>query len=257
MAETMSPALRVDRLELAFGGLQVLKGASLAAEEGEITAVIGPNGAGKTALLNCISGIYRPSAGSIRFKDVALVGLSPQAIARRGIGRSFQNLELFSTLTVVENLLLSRDAHFRGGIPAAMLLTPNLRRQEAREREAVERVIDFFELWPVRGIRAEDLPYGQQKIVGMARAFAMAPQLLLLDEPGSGLTRDEKENLARFLVRLKHDARVSIVWIEHDLRLVMDLADHVHVLHLGECIASGTPQDVCKDAQVVTAYLGS
>lgn len=253
----MAPVLRVDGLQLAFGGLQVLKGASLDAHEGEITAIIGPNGAGKTALLNCISGIYRPNAGSIHFKDTALVGLSTQDIARCGIGRSFQNLELFPTLTVIENLLLSRDAHFRGGVLSAVLLARDLRHQEAREREAVERVIDFFELWPVRGIRAEDLPYGQQKIVGVARAFAMAPQLLLLDEPGSGLTRDEKENLARFLVRLKHDVQISTIWIEHDLQLVMDLADRVHVLHLGECIASGPPEEVCNDAQVVAAYLGT
>jgi branched-chain amino acid transport system ATP-binding protein len=161
---------------------------------------------------------------------------------------------------VTENLLVARDRRFRGpwrgGLAAAAVLLGGVRRREIEEREAVERVIDFFELWPVRHVRAHDLPYGQQKIVGFARAMAMEPTLLLLDEPGSGLTRDEKEDLARFLLRLRHDWKISILWIEHDLQMVMDLADRVHALHLGQRIASGTSAEVHRVPAVIEAYIG-
>lgn len=248
--------LEVENLSLAFGGLEVLRDVRLDALSGAITALIGPNGAGKTALLNCISGIYQPQGGRILFKGRNLVGLSPQRIARFKIARSFQNLELFPSLTVTENLLVARDSRFRGGVLGAAVFLGRARRQEIAEREAVEKVIDFFELWPVRHVRAHDLPYGQQKIVGFARAMAAEPELLLLDEPGSGLTRDEKEDLARFLLRLRYDWKVSILWIEHDLRMVMDLADRLHVLNLGQCIASGLPEAVRRIPAVVDAYVG-
>ena len=249
--------LRVEDLSLSFGGLEVLRDASIDALRGGVTALIGPNGAGKTALLNCISGIYRAQSGHIWFDGKDIFGLSPERVAGLGIARSFQNLELFPSLTVVENLLVARDQRFRGSALAAAAFYGPVRRQEIAEREAVERIIDFFDLWPVRHVRAHDLAYGQQKIVGFARAMAAEPDLLLLDEPASGLTRDEKEDLARFILRLRYDWKVSILWIEHDLQMVMDLAERVQVLNLGQCIAHGLPEEVRKVPEVIEAYVGS
>jgi branched-chain amino acid transport system ATP-binding protein len=248
--------LHIENLSLTFGGLDVLRGVTLEALAGKITALIGPNGAGKTAILNCISGIYRPQAGRILFDGQELIGRSPEATARLGIARSFQNLELFPSLTVIQNLLVARDSQFHGNPLTAAVFFGPARTQEIAQREAVERVIDFFELWPLRHVRAHDLPYGQQKIVGFARAMAADPRLLLLDEPGSGLTRDEKEDLARFILRLRFDWQVSILWIEHDLQMVSDLADRVHVINVGECIASGAPDEVKRMPAVINAYVG-
>ena len=256
MALGMDQILEIEDVSLSFGGLHVLRDARLDVLRGKITALIGPNGAGKTALLNCISGIYVPQAGRIKFSGADLIGLSPERIARFRIARSFQNLELFPSLTVIQNLLVARDHCFSGNVLSAGVFFGSVRRQEVTERERVERVIDFFELWPVRHMRAQDLPYGQQKIVGFARAMAADPELLLLDEPGSGLTRDEKEDLARFILRLRYDWKVSILWIEHDLQMVMDLADRVHVLNVGQCIASGLPEQVRRVPAVVEAYFG-
>jgi branched-chain amino acid transport system ATP-binding protein len=252
----MRQILEIENVSLSFGGLQVLRNVRLDVLKGNVTALIGPNGAGKTALLNCISGIYRPQSGRIAFDGEDLIGRPPEQIARLGIARSFQNLELFPSLSVIENLLVARDDRFRGSVLGAALFLGPARRREIAEREAVERVIDFFELWPLRQVRAHDLPYGQQKIVGFARAMAADPKLLLLDEPGSGLTRDEKEDLARFILRLRFDWKVSVLWIEHDLQMVSDLADRVHVLNLGECIASGTPEEVKRMPAVINAYVG-
>jgi branched-chain amino acid transport system ATP-binding protein len=252
----MDHILEVSDLSLSFGGLAVLREVELCASRGKVTALIGPNGAGKTALLNCVSGIYTPQTGRILFNGQNLIGRSPEQIARLGIARSFQNLELFPSLTVIENLLVARDNRFRGNVLGAAVFFGPARRREIAEREAVEEVVDFFELWPLRHVRAHDLPYGQQKIVGFARAMAADPELLLLDEPGSGLTRDEKEDLARFILRLRFDWKVSILWVEHDLQLVSDLADRVHVLNVGECIASGAPDEVKRVPAVISAYLG-
>jgi branched-chain amino acid transport system ATP-binding protein len=252
----MDCILKVEDLSLSFGGLQVLRKAGIDALRGKVTALIGPNGAGKTAMLNCISGIYAPQSGRITLDGNDSLGQSPQHIARAGVARSFQNLELFPSLTVLENLLVARDQHFRGSVFGTALFFGPARRRELAEREKVERVIDFFELWPLRNIRAHDLPYGQQKIVGFARAMAADPKLLLLDEPGSGLTRDEKEDLARFILRLRYDWKISVLWIEHDLQMVSDLADRVHVLNVGECIASGTPEEVKQVPAVIDAYVG-
>ncbi len=252
----MDCILEIEDLSLSFGGLQVLRNVRLDVLRGKVTALIGPNGAGKTALLNCVSGIYAPQAGQISFDGDNIIGWSPERVARAGVARSFQNLELFPSLSVLENLLVARDQHFRGTALGAAIFFGPARRRELLEREKVERVIDFFELWPLRHVRAHDLPYGQQKIVGFARAMAADPKLLLLDEPGSGLTRDEKEDLARFILRLRFDWEVSILWIEHDLQMVSDLADRVHVLNAGECIASGTPNEVKQVPAVISAYVG-
>jgi branched-chain amino acid transport system ATP-binding protein len=254
--QAMAQILEIENLSLSFGGLKVLHKVGFDVLDGKVTALIGPNGAGKTALLNCVSGIYRPQSGRILFNGEDLIGHSPEQIAHLGIARSFQNLELFPSLTVIENLLVARDIRFRGNVLSAAIFFGPARRREVAQGEAVERVIDFFELWPLRHVRARDLPYGQQKIVGFARAMAADPKLLLLDEPGSGLTRDEKEDLARFILRLRFDWQVSILWIEHDLQMVTDLADLVHVLNIGECIASGPPEEVKRLPAVISAYIG-
>lgn len=249
--------LDIRDLRLSFGGLTVLHGISLSALRNDVTAIIGPNGAGKTAALNCVSGIYRPQAGSIFLGGQPLIGLAPHKVALAGVGRSFQNLELFGSLTVIQNLLVARDRHFKGGVLRAAMFGRWFSSAEAQQRDRVEEVIDFFELWQDRNTPAQDLSYGRQKIVGLARALALDPRLLLLDEPGSGLTRDEKEDLARFILRLRSSNEVSILWIEHDLQMVLELADVVHVLQAGVCIASGTPEAVRKHPQVIQAYVAT
>ncbi len=249
--------LDVRDLRLQFGGVVVLDDVSLEVGEHEILAVIGPNGAGKTALLNCISGIYRPQQGSVSLGGEPLMGRRPFQVARAGIGRSFQHLELFSHLTVIENLLVARHAHMRSGTLRCAAFWGPSRREEIANRARVEEVVDFFELWPYRHRLASSLPFGVQKVVGVARAMATDPKLLLLDEPGSGLTRDEKEDLARFLLRLRHDWDIPMLWIEHDIKMVMDLAERIHVLEQGSTIASGVPDEIRQDPAVIRAYFRS
>jgi branched-chain amino acid transport system ATP-binding protein len=247
--------LAVDNLTLRFGGLTVLDGVSFAVEPGELFALIGPNGAGKTSVFNCISGLYRGS-GSIRFRDEEIAGRAPHHIARLGIARTFQHGELFAHMTVLENLMSGRHMRIRTNPLAEMLFLPGVRREEIRHRAAVERILDFVELERHRHAQVAGLPFGLQKIVGFARALALEPKLLLLDEPSAGLNRDEREDLARFILRIKHDLGIAMIWIEHDMQMVADLADRLHVLNYGRTLAAGTPADVLQNPDVVTAYLG-
>jgi branched-chain amino acid transport system ATP-binding protein len=247
--------LAVSALSLRFGGLQVLDGVSLGVARGELLALIGPNGAGKTSVLNCISGIYR-HAGTITFRGETISGRAPREIARLGIARTFQHGELFPAMSVVENLLTGRHARIATNPLAEMLFTPGVRREEARQRAAVENIIAFVELERHRGAAVGTLPFGVQKIVGFARALALEPTLLLLDEPSAGLNREEREDLARFILRIKHELGIAMIWIEHDMQMVADLADRIHVLDHGQSLAEGPPADVLRHPAVVAAYLG-
>jgi branched-chain amino acid transport system ATP-binding protein len=247
--------LRIDNLSLHFGGLTVLDGISFEVAPGELMALIGPNGAGKTSVLNCISGIYR-GRGSIRLGDTDISGSPPHVIARLGIGRTFQHGELFLGMSVLDNLLTGRHARIGTHPLAEMLFLPSVRRAEIAHREAVERIIEATELERYRHAPVGSLPFGVQKIAGFARALAMQPRLMLLDEPSAGLNRQEREDLARFILRLKYELKISMIWIEHDMQMVADLADRIHVLDYGRTIADGPPASVLNDAAVRRAYIG-
>jgi branched-chain amino acid transport system ATP-binding protein len=247
--------LEVDGLGLRFGGLVVLDGVSFAIEPAELFALIGPNGAGKTSVLNCISGIYR-GVGNIRFRGHDIAGRSPRAVAKLGIARTFQHVELFPHMSVLDNIMTGRHARFQTNPLLESLFTPAVRREEVRHREAVECIIEFVELESVRHAHAGALPFGVQKIVGLARALALEPALLLLDEPSAGLTRDERDDLARFILRIKHELRMPMIWIEHDMQMVADLADRIHVLNYGRTLAFGPTEQVLSDPKVVDAYIG-
>ncbi len=252
----MTAVLDVAHVSLVFGGIKALDDVSLAVEQSELMAIVGPNGAGKTSLLNCITGAYRASAGRIAFKGVDITNAPAHTAAKRGIARTFQHNELFPQLTTLENLLLGRQAVLNYDLLSAGLFLGRCRRWELEQREKIEAVIEFFELEPYRKHPVGDLPYGIQKIIGLARAFAAEPALVLLDEPSAGLNRQEKEDLARFLLRVRHEFAPTIIWIEHDMQLVRDLADKVFVLHYGKMLASGATQDVLANPRVIEAYIG-
>jgi len=249
-------ALELERITLAFGGLTVLAEVSAAIAPGELLALIGPNGAGKTSVLNCICGIYRAGAGRVLFRGADITGEKPHTIARLGIARTFQHGELFPHMTVVENLLVGRHARIRTGLVGEAVFSRRVRAEESAHREAVERFLEFVELERYRHQSVGALPFGIQKVVGVARALALEPQLLLLDEPSAGLSRDEREDLARFILRIKHEIGIAMIWVEHDMQMVADLADRIHVLDYGRTLAEGPPDAVLRDPRVVEAYLG-
>ena len=248
--------LAIEDLRLRFGGLVVVDGVTFAVERHELLALIGPNGAGKTSVLNCISGIYR-GQGTIRFRGRDIGGSPPHEIARLGIARTFQHGELFPQMSVIDNLLTGRHARIRTNPLSEMLFLPAVRRQEIVHRAAVEQVIAFTELERYRHSPVASLPFGTQKLVGFARALALEPAVLLLDEPSAGLNRDEREDLARFILRIKRQLGIAMIWIEHDMQMVSDLADRIHVLNYGRTLAEGAPDAVLTQPAVVQAYLGS
>ncbi|HJM51138.1 MAG TPA: ABC transporter ATP-binding protein [Alphaproteobacteria bacterium] len=249
-------ALVLEDLSLNFGGLSVLNELRLETRPGEILALIGPNGAGKTSVLNCISGIYRPGGGRIVFEGSDITGLKPHIVARRGIARTFQHAELFPHLSVLDNLLIGRHTRFKSNLLSEGLFFGPVRRQEVEHRRRVEEILDFVELQRYRKQPVAALPFGIQKVAGFARALAMEPKLLLLDEPSAGLNREEKEDLARFILRIKHEIGITMLWVEHDMQMVADLADRIYVVDYGRFVTEGPPEEVLADPRVVEVYLG-
>lgn len=251
------PLLSAKNLSLSFGGASALTDVSFDVNPGELFAVIGPNGAGKTSTFNCISGVYRPSAGGIEYRGESLLGQRPDAIAKRGIARTFQNIELFDNLTVLENLLLGRHNLITARWWEAFLWLPRAKHAEVESRRAVEHIIDFLDLAAVRHLPVGILPYGIKKRIEVGRALAMEPQLLLLDEPVAGMNVEETEDMARYISDIRTELGIAMILVEHDMRLVMDLADRVMVLDFGRQISTGTPEAVQADPAVIAAYLGS
>ncbi len=250
------PILVFSDVSLSFAGVTALDGVSFTVQPRELFAIIGPNGAGKTSIFNVLSGVYRPQRGSVRFVGTELIGRSPHAIAGLGISRTFQNIELFENLTVIDNLMLGRHQHVRYGVFAALWYAGRARREEVAHRAVVEDIIDFLEIEPYRKLPVGLLPYGIQKRVELGRALALEPKLLLLDEPVAGMNLEETEDMARFILDIRDELAIPMILVEHDMGLVMDLADRVLVLDFGHPIAMGPPDVVQRDPEVVRAYLG-
>ena len=251
-----SPLLEIEDVHLSFAGVKAIDGVTLTVRRGEVFAVIGPNGAGKTSIFNCISGVYHPGRGSIRFEGRNVIGMRPDRIADLGVARTFQNIELFPQLTVLDNLMLGRHQHLHYGTPAAMFRFGRAAREEARNREVVEGIIEFLDIQPHRKSFVAMLPYGIQKRVELGRALAMAPKLLLLDEPAAGMNLEETEDMARFITDIRRELGIGILLVDHDMHLVMDLADTVLAIDFGRPIAVGTPREIQANQDVVRAYLG-
>jgi branched-chain amino acid transport system ATP-binding protein len=249
--------LALRNVSLSFGGLKVLDGVSLTALAGELLALIGPNGAGKTSVLNCICGLYSPGNGTISFDGSEIAGDKPHRIARLGIARTFQHGELFPHMSVLENLLVARHARFTTGLFSESLFLRSVRQEEVRHRQRVEQVLEFVELERYRHHPVDSLPFGIQKVIGFARALSMDPKVLLLDEPSAGLNREEREDLARHIMRIRRELGIPMIWVEHDMQMVADLADRIFVLNYGVRLAEGSPEMVLKDPAVIAAYIGT
>ncbi|HEY5857057.1 MAG TPA: ABC transporter ATP-binding protein [Aldersonia sp.] len=248
--------LEVSGLSLRFGGTKALSEVDFDVADGELYAIIGPNGAGKTSIFNCLSGLYRPQQGSIRLAGESLLGRRPDAIARLGVARMFQNIELFENLTVLDNIELGRHIHLHYGALAAAVRLGRAQREEMAARRFAEDLIGFLELEAVRHQPVGMLPYGIKKRVELGRALAMEPRLLLLDEPVAGMNVEETEDMARFVLDVRSQLGIAMIMVEHDMRLVMDLADRIMVLDFGRRIAVGTPEQIQRDPAVIAAYLG-
>jgi branched-chain amino acid transport system ATP-binding protein len=254
--ESTTTHLSVQDISLHFGGTQALSRVSFDVYAGEILAIIGPNGAGKTSLLNCLNGFYRPSQGRILFNGHDLIKLPPYRIAQLGIARTFQNIALYTGLSALDNLLAARNIHMHSSFLQCLLYWGPARREDIEHRERVEQIIDFLEMEHIRKAVVGSLPHGLRKRVELGRALALEPNLLLLDEPMTGMNQEEKEDMARFILDIHEREGMTMLLIEHDMGLVMDIADRAVVLDFGIKIAEGTPEAIRTDEEVIRAYLG-
>jgi branched-chain amino acid transport system ATP-binding protein len=251
--------LTIENLSISFGGLEALRKIHLEVDQGMIFAIIGPNGAGKTTLFNCINGIYKPDRGRILFRDREIQGRRPDQIARMGIARTFQNIELFDHMNTMENLMLGRHNHVRTGLFRGALMWGRRSfagREEITHRRRVEEIIDLLDLQSVRNKLVGGLPYGTQKQVELGRALALEPELLLLDEPCAGMNSEEKQDMIFWIKDIQDELGVTILLIEHDMKMVMDISDRILVLNFGSIIAEGGPEEVQNHPEVLKAYLG-
>ncbi|MHB8769679.1 MAG: ABC transporter ATP-binding protein [Syntrophales bacterium] len=255
-ADVRSAELAVTGVSLRFGGVVALSNISLSVKTGELLAVIGPNGAGKTSLLNCITGFYRPQEGTILFNGQNITRKPAHSLVKIGIGRTFQNIELFPGMTVLSNLYLARHTHCGYGFGPACLYLPAVRREEIRHRIILEEIIDFLEIQSLRNKPVGSLPYGMMKRVELGRALALEPALLVLDEPFAGMNLEEKEDMVRFLLELNRSWGQTMILVEHDMSIVMSIAGRIVVLNFGEKLTEGTPEEIVRHPDVIKAYLG-
>jgi branched-chain amino acid transport system ATP-binding protein len=250
------PLLEARDVTLRFGGVTALQDVTFDVNDNELFAIIGPNGAGKTSIFNCLNGVYHPQEGTIRFEGTNLVGLRPSATANLGIARTFQNLGLFVNLNAIDNLMLGRHHLMKTGFLAGAIWWGRAKREEIENRRRVEEIIDLIELGPYRYLPVGLLPFGIQKRIELGRALAMDPKLLLLDEPVAGMNLEETEDMARYLLEIRERLDLAMILVEHDMHVVMDLADRVMVLDFGQVVAIGAPEEIQQNQRVIDAYLG-
>ncbi|GFZ97289.1 ABC transporter ATP-binding protein [Nesterenkonia alkaliphila] len=251
-----NPVCEVTDVQLSFGEVKALNGVSFSIQGAELFAVIGPNGAGKTSIFNVLSGVYRPQQGSVTFGGESILGGRPHRIAKRGMARTFQNIELFENLTVVDNLMMGRHHHLNYHWWEAIYWWGRARSSELANRRRVEEIIDFLEIEGYRDQPVGMLPYGIQKRIELGRALAMEPKLLLLDEPVAGMNAEETEDMARFILDIRSELKIPMILVEHDMGLVMDLADRVMAMDFGTPLVTGAPEEVQSNPDVIRAYLG-
>jgi branched-chain amino acid transport system ATP-binding protein len=254
--EDKKAQLEIQGLHLAFGGVVAVKDIDLSVHTGELMAIIGPNGAGKTSLLNCITGFYHPQKGKIIFNGKDITHLHTHELVGVGIGRTFQNIELFPGMTVLANMTLARHIHCHYSFIQSFLFSGAVRKEEIRHRQILEEIIDFLEMQAIRGKNVGSLPYGMMKRVELGRALALEPSLLILDEPFAGMNLEEKEDMVRFLLELNQRFGLTMILVEHDMSIVMSISKRIMVLNFGEKLGEGTPEEISGNPEVIRAYLG-